>query len=141
MSFILHRARVSSSVAASSGAAHVQALAHHWRVRWRDYSETLAKSARARVQSSSEALGLWILNNVAQVQANVVRDPAKDAPALEEPMATSTLENSEILGDYLGSFGPKHLYSATIKELMDLEVWENQRTFCGERAENLARSK
>ena len=57
---------------------------------------------------------------------------------VEVEIATTT---HPIFGTLLGEFGPKQVYSTPVKDLIQFDVWEKQRSFCAERANDLANAK
>ena len=134
-----HAVRMSAAATSAAAAAGARAA---------ELAEELAVECRARIQTSSEALGLWVLHNMAQVQVEVRKEKDFASPSIEQNNINMVNNNDnaglhaaphvESFGTFLGSYGPKHLYSTSVQQLVNLDVWENQRTFCADRAMELA---
>ena len=145
-----------------SAAVHVAATSAGARAA--DIAEGLASECRAQVQTTSEVFGLWLLQNVAQVKVDLRREVASTSDVIgggnaKPEQADSDNVNANLcavphisadlhsvphencLGVFLGTYGPKHLYSTSVQALADVDIWENQRTFCPNRASELARAK
>lgn len=101
------------------------------------FAKDVTELCKQHFRASCETLGNWILVNAAKVDVQPIQDQQSETIQYSFGVAP----HDECFGTFLGTYGPKHLYSASVKDLSKLDVWENQRTFCEERARSLALAK
>ena len=76
-----------------------------------------------------------------EVEKIVEVEVAKIVHVEVEKVVEAALTEHPIFGTLLGEFGPKSVYSTPVSKLITFDIWEKQRSFCAERAGDLANAK
>ena len=91
-------------------------------------------------REKKKALGWYLIQE--SESARIVEVEVEKIVEVEvEKIVEAELIEHPIFGTLLGEFGPKSVYSTPVSKLITFDIWEKQRSFCAERAEDLANAK